>query len=97
MVDQPYSDDMTAAHDFELPPHEDVLAVEVDAAVDGEVVYLTRGGKPVAAIVPAEIATVGAAAIEAMEDANDVATALVARDEPGDDIPAEQLWTELGV
>lgn len=47
---------MTAAHAYELPPehgHDLVLpAAEIDAVEHGEVVSLTRGGRPVAAVVP---------------------------------------------
>lgn len=58
---------MTSAHAFEVPPHSAAPAEAVDAAVEGRVVYLTRNGEPVAAIVPADVATAGAAAIEALE------------------------------
>jgi antitoxin (DNA-binding transcriptional repressor) of toxin-antitoxin stability system len=43
---------MSAAHDFELLPHTAVPAEAVDAAEHGYVVYLTRNGEPVAAVVP---------------------------------------------
>jgi hypothetical protein len=58
-------------------------------------------GSAWAAIVPAEFA----AALEGMtpdqarellEDLADVVAARQALDEPGEDIPAEQVWTELG-
>jgi len=47
---------MTAAHDYELPPHSAAPAEAVDAAADGQVVYLTRNGQRIAAIVPASLA-----------------------------------------
>ena len=78
---------MSAAHDFELLPHTAVPAEAVDAAEHGHVVYLTRNGEPVAAVVPADVAAAGAAAIEALEDAADIRAARVARDEPGPNIP----------
>ncbi|MGH3445999.1 MAG: hypothetical protein ACRDQA_25055 [Nocardioidaceae bacterium] len=47
-----------------------------DAAERGEVVYLTGPeGRRLAAIVPPEVAAAGAAAVEAYEDAADLATA----------------------
>jgi hypothetical protein len=50
-----------------------------DAAERGQVVYLTGpDGRRLAAIVPANVAAAGAAAIEALEDADDLATAEVA-------------------
>ena len=78
---------MGAAPDFELPPHTAVPAEAVDAAEHGHVVYLTRDGEPVAAIVPADVAAAGAAAIEALEDAADLRAARATRDEPVPNIP----------
>jgi hypothetical protein len=47
-----------------------------DAAERGQVVYLTDPqGRRIAAIVPASVAAAGTAAIEALEDAADLATA----------------------
>lgn len=86
---------MTAAHAFELPPHSGAPAEAVDAAVDGEVVYLTRDGKPAAAIVPPDVAAAGAAAIEALENADDLRVALerLARNEPK--IPLAEVLAEF--
>lgn len=78
---------MSAAHAFEIPLHAAVPAEAVDAAEQGQVVYLTRNGEPVAAVVPADVAAAGAAAIEALEDAADLRAARAARDEPGPNIP----------
>lgn len=47
---------MTASHDYELPPHTAAPAEAVDAAVEGQVVYLTRNGQRIAAIVPVGLA-----------------------------------------
>lgn len=92
-----YPEGMSAAHDYELPPHTGAPAEAVDAAVDGQVVYLTHDGEPVAAIVPADVAAAGLAAVEALEDAHDLRAAREALAEPGDPIPADQLWAELGL
>lgn len=82
---------MSAAHDFELPPHADVPAEAVDAAEHGQVVYLTRNGEPFAAIVPADIAAAGAAAVEALEDADDLRAARAARSEAGPNLPLQAV------
>jgi len=82
---------MSAAHAFELPPHAGVPAEAVEAAEHGQVVYLTRNGEAVAAIVSADVAAAGAAAVEALEDAEDIRAAHAARTDPEDDIPREDV------
>jgi antitoxin (DNA-binding transcriptional repressor) of toxin-antitoxin stability system len=84
----PYPGDVTSAHAYELPPHTSAPAEAVEAAERGQVVYLTRNGQNTAAIVPPDVATAGAAAIEALEDAEDLRAAQA---EPGPDIPLEDL------
>jgi antitoxin (DNA-binding transcriptional repressor) of toxin-antitoxin stability system len=84
-------------HAYELHG-DDPGAVErrAQAAGDGEVVYLTRGGEPIAAVVPAALA----AALEAAEDAADIAAAdeaMNAVDAGEPTVPAERLWAELGL
>lgn len=49
-----------------------------DAAERGQVIYVTKHGHRLAAIVPPEVAAAGAAAVEAFEDAMDVAAAQAA-------------------
>jgi len=60
-------------------PIDDAAALSTaahDAAERGQVVYLTGpDGRRLAAIVPANVAAAGAAAIEALEDAEDLAAA----------------------
>lgn len=75
----------------EASGHLDEVAAE--SAATGEVIYLTRDGRRLAAIVPAD----AAAGIEAAEDAADIAAAEAAMAEPGDDIPASAVWAELGI
>jgi antitoxin (DNA-binding transcriptional repressor) of toxin-antitoxin stability system len=87
---------MSAAPDFELPPHTAVPVEAVDAAEHGHVVYLTRNGEPIAAIVPADVAAAGAAAIEALEDAADLRAARAARDEAAPNIPLADVLAKYG-
>jgi antitoxin (DNA-binding transcriptional repressor) of toxin-antitoxin stability system len=87
------------AHDpaYELPPHAPAPADAVEAAESGEVVYLTRNGDRVAAVVPPEIAAAGLAAVVALEDAADVRDARAALAEEGESVSAERMWAELGL
>jgi antitoxin (DNA-binding transcriptional repressor) of toxin-antitoxin stability system len=78
---------------YELPADETVPADAVREAAGGEVVYLTRDGTPVAAVVPADAAEY----LEALEDAADVIAARRALAEPSPSLAAEQVWAELGV
>jgi prevent-host-death family protein len=63
------------------------------ASYAGERVYLTRRGKRVAALVPAQVLE----DLEAAEDAVDLAEAAKAREEDGESIPLEQVKAELGL
>lgn len=85
---------MTSAHAYELPPHTSAPAEAVDAAEHGQVVYLTRNGETIAAIVPADVATAGAAAVEALEDAEDLRIALARRAEGEPTIPMADILAE---
>ena len=67
-----------AGHVTELPIDDAAALTSAahDAAERGQVVYLTDpDGRRLAAIVPASVAAAGAAAIEALEDADDLAAA----------------------
>lgn len=71
-------------------------------AARGQVVYLTEDGERLAAIVPAAFAEAleGMTPEQARELIEDLADVVAAREslaEPGDDIPAEQVWAELGL
>ena len=75
----------------EATGHPDEVADET--AATGEVIYLTRDGRRLAAIVPAD----AAAEMKAAEDAADIAAAEAAMAEPGEDIPASVVWAELSL
>lgn len=80
-------------HAYELPPDDTAPADAVHEAAAGEVVYLTRNGTAVAAVVPADAAEY----LQALEDAADAIAARRALAEGGPSIPAEQVWAELGL
>jgi antitoxin (DNA-binding transcriptional repressor) of toxin-antitoxin stability system len=65
-------------------------AEAVDAAVGGDVVYLTRGGETVAAVVPADAAEY----LEALEDAADIIAARRALSNPEPRIPLSEVLAE---
>lgn len=83
----------------ELPIDDSGLATAArEVASERQIVYLTGpDGQRLAAIVPSDVAAAGEAAVEALEDAADVAAARDSLAEPGDNIPADRLWTELGL
>jgi antitoxin (DNA-binding transcriptional repressor) of toxin-antitoxin stability system len=83
------------AHAYELPPDDQAPADAVLGAVGGDVVYLTRGGEPVAAIVPVEVAAAGEAAVIALEDAADVRSARAALAEGGEPVPIDDLFARF--
>ena len=66
------------------------LASAVEDARCGVVTHLTVDGQRVAAIVPESL-------IEALRAAEDAAEADVAFEEPGEDIPWDQVKAELGL
>lgn len=78
------------------------LSAAAHQAARGHVVYLTEHGERLAAIVPAEFAALLEGmtpdqARELVEDLADGDAARQALEEPGEDIPAEQVWAELGL
>jgi prevent-host-death family protein len=82
-----------ASHAYELPADETVPADAIREAADGGVVYLTRNGTPVAAVVSADAGEY----LEALEDAADAIAARRALAEQAPSVPAEQVWAELGI
>jgi antitoxin Phd len=64
-----------------------------DAASSGEVIYLTRDGKRIAAVVAADAAD----AIERAEDARLAKLTAEALAEEGESVPLEQVKAELGL
>jgi len=69
------------------------LAEAIDRARRGPVT-LTRRGRPAAVLVDAAQFE---RMVAALEDAEDIAAARAAMDEPGDNIPWEQVKADLGL
>lgn len=69
-------------------------AVISRAEFAGERTYVTRRGRRVAAVVPAELLE-SLDALEAAEDEADVAAAKASLAEPGESVPWEKLRAEL--
>jgi antitoxin (DNA-binding transcriptional repressor) of toxin-antitoxin stability system len=85
---------MDTGRDVEVPPHTSVPAEVVDAAASGQVVYLTSNGEAIAAVVPPAVAIAGAAAIEALENADDIRAARAALADPEPSIPMAKVWAD---
>jgi antitoxin Phd len=83
---------MTAVseHAIEMPTGQPELDRVADAARSGEVIYLTRGGERVAAVVSVDAAE----AMERSEDEADVWAAREALADPEPSIPLEQVLAE---
>lgn len=78
-------------HDLPISAARDQLSEVVNAAAyGGEITYVTRRGRRLAAIVPASLID----AIRAQEDAEDVREADAAMAEPGESIPWETVKAE---
>jgi hypothetical protein len=77
----------------ELPADSPAMSVAVANARRGVITHLTIGGERVAAIVPESVLD----ALRSAEDAEDAAEADAAFDEPGEDIPWDEVKSELGV
>jgi prevent-host-death family protein len=85
-----YTHDMSEMPIERAQEHLSEVVEEAERA--GEVVYLTRHGRRVAAIVPPELA----AEIEAEEE-TDAAVARAALEEGGEPIPWERVKAEFGL
>ena len=77
-------------HAYELHGEPAELDRLADAAGSGEVIYLTRGGRRIAALVPADAAE----ALERAEDEADIWAAREALADPEPSIPLEQVLAE---
>jgi hypothetical protein len=67
-----------------------------DAAENHQVIYLTdANGRRLAAIVPADVAAAGTAAVEALEEAADLEAARRAAEEPGPSVPHADVLADL--
>jgi hypothetical protein len=77
----------------ELPVDSVAMKEAVGDALHGVITHLTVNGARVAAIVPESMIE----ALRAAEDAEDAAEADAAWDEPGEDVPWDQVKAELGL
>jgi hypothetical protein len=77
----------------DLPADSPAVAAAVENARHGVITHLTVRGERVAAIVPEKLIE----ALRAVEDAEDIAEADAAMDEPGESVPWEQVKAELGL
>jgi antitoxin Phd len=77
----------------DVPADSPAVSAAVANARRGVITHLTIGGVRVAAIVPESVLD----ALRAAEDAEDAAEADAAWDEPGEDVPWEQVKAELGL
>jgi len=77
----------------DLPADSPAVAAAVENAQHGVITHLTVRGERVAAIVPEKLIE----ALRAAEDAEDIAEADAAMDEPGESVPWEQVKAELGL
>jgi antitoxin Phd len=77
----------------DLPISGAAVEEAVELARHGVITHLTIHGERVAAIVPESVLE----ALRAAEDAEDVAEADAAMDEPGRSIPWEQVKADLGL
>lgn len=76
----------------DVPADSAAVTAAVANARRGVITHLTIAGERVAAIVPESVIE----ALRSAEDAEDIAEADAAWDEPGDSIPLEDLEAEFG-
>jgi hypothetical protein len=77
----------------DLPADSPAVAAAVENARHSVITHLTVRGERVAAIVPEKLIE----ALRAAEDAEDIAEADAAMDEPGESVPWEQVKAELAL
>jgi hypothetical protein len=78
-------------------PLGDLSGDAVHEAARGRVIHITEDGQRIAAIVPESLLESVLKMLHAAEDIADIADADAAWDEPGDDVPWEQVKAELGL
>ena len=76
----------------DIPSDSEAVTAAVANARRGVITHLTVAGERVAAIVPESVIE----ALRSAEDAEDIAEADAAWDEPGESVPLEELEAELG-
>ena len=77
----------------DLPADSPAVAAAVENARHGVITHLTVAGERVAAVVPESLIE----SLRAAEDAEDIAEADAAIDEPGESVPWDQVKAELGL
>jgi hypothetical protein len=77
----------------DLPADSPAVTNAVENARRGVITHLTIGGERVAAIVPESVID----ALRAAEDAEDIAEADAAMDEPGESVSWHQVKADLGL
>ena len=79
--------------ELDIPADSEAVTAAVANARRGVITHLTVAGERVAAIVPESVIE----ALRSSEDAEDIAEADAAWDEPGESIPLEELEAEFGL
>lgn len=89
------ADDTIADRSIEVPARSGAPVEAVEAAADGDVVFLTRDGEPVAAVVPVYVAQVGVRVMEAYEDEEDGRALQAAAEDQEESIPLSEVLKQF--